>query len=122
MPSGGGRRGRNASPVLQVTMENARPSLADLQSHFLPRFATQREKNAAAALLQAITLHCEMSPYDSTLTFPDGSQSLSPLDVLLRFFVSGQHVDERPPDALRFLAFLKSIRFHSQDLANMQVN
>jgi hypothetical protein len=85
-------------------------------------FSERREEKAAASLLKVIFDHCQISPYDARLTYPDGATSLSSLDVLLDFFVRGTQISQRPPDAPRFVRFLKGVRFSSKDLASVQVN
>ena len=111
-----------ASPILRVTVQNQKPNLKDLEQVYVPSFSSSREKKAALNLLSAVHKYCDISPYDATLTYPNGSQSLSSLGQLLTFFICDQtHNSEMPLDAPRFLAFLKRIRYKTDNLCMVSI-
>lgn len=103
-------------PVLQVSVQNKKLNLHQLQQIYLPLFSKESEKIAVEDLLRAVYKHCEISPYDSTIRYPNNTSSSSSVGQLLKFFVCGKRLRDMPPDAPEFLDFLKSIKFPTNRL------
>ena len=80
-----------------------------------------RAKQAVQDLLRAVYDHCAISPFDSSIVYADGQQSLSSLGTLIRFFACGTKASEMPPDAPQFLAFLKANRVSTANLCHVQM-
>ena len=94
-----------------MRLENAVPSLADLERLYLPQFTRARERRAVMAMIKLVHENCQISPFDATLTLPGNQRTMSTLGQFLRFFACGENMGEMPPDAPMFLRFLKSHGF-----------
>jgi hypothetical protein len=108
--------------VMQLEMHNSVSTLSDLERIYLPMFTSTKNRKAGLALLSLVHKHCIVSPFDSTITYPDGKTSISSLGELLRFFVCSKKVSEMPPDAPTFLVFLKNQRFPTDTLCMVQMD
>ena len=98
----------DASPVVQMSLDNERLTLARLEQIYLPAFPQPRQRKAVLSLLELVHSLCSINPLDMTLKYPDGTVSISTLGELLHYFVCGEKISEMPPDAPTFLAFLKT--------------
>lgn len=102
--------------VVQMELDNQVQSLEDLKRIYLPQFPAGRPQRAVEGMLQLVHRHCKVSPFDSTITYPNGAVSMSSLGQLLQFFACSKKISDMPPDAPSFLAFLKSFKFRSDSL------
>ena len=107
--------------LLQVTMANEAPSLEELERVYTSMVKGSRAKAAVQDLLRVVFAHCTISPFDASIIYPGGEQSLSSLGTLIRFFACGKDITEMPPDAPQFLAFLKSRRMSTANLCHIKM-
>lgn len=108
--------------VVQMEISNQIQSLEDLKRTYLHQFPVGRAQRAVTELLQLVHRHCKVSPFDSTITYPNGNVSMSSLGQILHFFVCSKKISDMPPDAPIFLDFLKSHRFKSDSLCLVHMN
>lgn len=95
-------------------------TLEDLKRTYLRKFPYGRARRAVTEILKLVHRHCEVSPYDSTITYPNGDTSMSSLSQLIRFFVcSRKNKFEMPADAKTFSKFLRSYKFKTDILCNV---
>jgi hypothetical protein len=107
---------------MQLEIQNSIPTLADLEHLYLPMFTSTRSRKAGLALLKLVHSKCIISPFDSTIGYPDGKTSISSLGELLHFFACANKVSEMPPDAPTFLSFLKAQHFPTDTLCMVKMD
>lgn len=108
--------------IVQIQIQNTTPSLKEFERMYLPALSNSRARKAGGDLLALVHKHCSISPIDATITYPNGETSFSTLGQLLQFFACGDKVSEMPPDALTFLAFLKSQKFPTNTLCMIKMD
>lgn len=105
--------------MFRVSIRNEKLSLPELEQVYVTGFRTERKRKLALSILKVVYENCELSPFDATLRYPDGSSSSSSLGMLLRFFVNGG--PEAPVDSRQFLLLLKSVGFKASSLPMVKV-
>lgn len=113
---------RRDQMIMQLEIQNSVPNLKELEDLYLPMFKTARNRKAVLALLKLVHTQCTISPFDSTITYPNGQTSISSIGDLLKFFVCGEKVSEMPPDAPTFLSFLKARHFVTDNLCMVKMD